>query len=89
VMPPPVGYVMDSTLSRVGSRMGLGWFVNAYSSHSIHNVKEVGLQSTKGSFPICKGFGYRVQGDGFASKTGWDHGGSCVALPTITTWTLM
>jgi hypothetical protein len=56
--------------------VGLGWFVNAYSSHSIHNVKEVGLQSTKGSFPGCKGFGYRdargsvsgMQGDGSASK---------------------
>ena len=56
--------------------MGLGWFVNAYSSHSIHNVKEVGLQSTKGSLPGCKGFRYRdaggsvpkMQGDGFASE---------------------
>jgi hypothetical protein len=35
--------------------VGLGWFVNAYSSLSIHNVKEVGLPSTKGSFPGCKG----------------------------------
>jgi hypothetical protein len=58
--------------------VGLGWFVNAYSSHSIHNVKKVGLQSTKESFPICKGFGYQdargsvpgMQGDGFASEPG-------------------
>jgi hypothetical protein len=58
--------------------VGLGWFVNACSSHSIHNVEDLGLQSTKGSFPGCKGFGYRdargsvpgMQGDGFASKPG-------------------
>jgi hypothetical protein len=58
--------------------VALGWFVNAYSSHSIHNVKEVGLQSTKGSFPGCKGFGYQdargsvpeMPGDGFASEPG-------------------
>ena len=43
--------------------MGLGWLVNAYSSHSIHNAKEVGPQSTKGSFP-------GMQGDGFASEPG-------------------
>jgi hypothetical protein len=33
----------------------LGWLVNAYSSHSIHNAKEVGPQSTKGSFPRMQG----------------------------------
>ena len=43
--------------------MGLGWLVNAYSSHSIHNAKEVGPQSTKGSFP-------GMQGDGFAGEPG-------------------
>ena len=56
--------------------MGLGWFVNAYSSPSIHNIKKVGLQSTKGSFPGCKGFDYhdargsvpKMQGYGFASE---------------------
>ena len=31
--------------------MGLGWLDNAYSSHSIHNAKEVDPQSIKGSFP--------------------------------------
>ena len=35
--------------------MGLGWLVNAYSNHSIHNAKEVGPQSTKGSFPRMQG----------------------------------
>jgi hypothetical protein len=58
--------------------VGLRWFINAYSSHSIHNAKEVGLQSTKGSISGCKGFGYRdargsipgMQGDGYASKPG-------------------
>jgi hypothetical protein len=44
-------------------KVGLGWLVNAHSSRSIHNAKEVGPQSTKGSFP-------RMQGDGFASKSG-------------------
>jgi hypothetical protein len=38
----------------------LGWLVNAYSSHSIHNT-EVGPQRTKGSSP-------GMQGDGNASK---------------------
>ena len=41
--------------------MEFGWLVNAYSSHSIHNTKEVGPQRTKGSIP-------GIQGDGFASK---------------------
>jgi hypothetical protein len=58
--------------------VGLGWFVNAYSSHFIHNIKKVGLQSTKRSFPGCKGFGYHdargsvpgMQGDGFANELG-------------------
>jgi hypothetical protein len=61
--------------------VGLGWLVNAYSNHSIHNAKEVGPQSTKGSFSGmqggwilgCKGAGSRVpgmQGDGFASEPG-------------------
>ena len=59
--------------------MGLGWLVNAYSSHSIHNAKEVGPQSIKGSFPDMQG-GYSsqdtrdpvpwMQGDGFASEQG-------------------
>ena len=44
-------------------KVGLGWLVNANSSQSIHNAKEVGPQSTKGSFPI-------MQGDGFASELG-------------------
>ena len=35
--------------------MGLGWLINAYSSHSIHNAKEVGPQITKGSFPAMQG----------------------------------
>ena len=42
-------------------KVGLGWLVNAYSSHSIHKAKEVGPQRTKRSFP-------RMQGDGFASE---------------------
>ena len=29
-------------------KVGLGWFVSAYSSYSIHKAKEVGPQSTKG-----------------------------------------
>ena len=36
-------------------KVGLGWFVNAYSSHSIHNAKEVGSQNTKGSYPMMQG----------------------------------
>jgi hypothetical protein len=51
-------------------KVGLGWFVNVYSSHSIHNVKEVGLQSTKGHFPYAKDLVTMMQGDGFASKLG-------------------
>jgi hypothetical protein len=50
--------------------VGLGWFVNAYYSHYIHNIKEVGLQSTKGHFPYAKGLVTGMQGDGFASKLG-------------------
>ena len=30
-----------------------------------------------------------MQGDGFASKPRWDHGGGHVAFRTITTWPLM
>jgi hypothetical protein len=48
--------------------VGLGWFVNAYSSHYDHNVKEVGLQSTKGRFPDARGLVTGMQGDGFASE---------------------
>ena len=44
-------------------KVGLGWLVNAYSSHFIHNAKEVGQQSTEGPF-------LGMQGDGFASKPG-------------------
>ena len=45
--------------------------VNAYSSHSIHNAKEVGPQSTKGSFPrMQRGSVPGMQGDGFASEPG-------------------
>ena len=52
-------------------KVGLRWFVNAYSSHSIHNVKEVGLQSTTWLFPGCKGGSVPgMQGDGFASEPG-------------------
>ena len=36
-------------------KVGLGWLVNAYSSHSINNAKEVGPQSTKGSFSGMQG----------------------------------
>ena len=50
-----VGQVTGSTLSQVGSRWDLGWLVNAYSSQSIDNTKEVGPQSTKGSFPGMQG----------------------------------
>jgi hypothetical protein len=39
---------MGSTLSQVGFNVGLGWLVSAHSSHSIHKVKEVGPQNTKG-----------------------------------------
>ena len=28
-------------------KVGLGWLVNAYSSHSIHKAKKVGPQITK------------------------------------------
>ena len=52
-------------------KMGLGWLVNAYSSHSIHNTKEVGPQSTQGSFPWdARGLVPGMQGDGFASEPG-------------------
>ena len=44
-------------------KVGLGCLVNAYSNHSLHNTKEVGPQSTHGSFP-------GMQGDGFASEPG-------------------
>jgi hypothetical protein len=40
--------------------VGLGWLVNAYSSH---NAKDVGPQSTK---ELVRG----MQGDGFASEPG-------------------
>ena len=36
-------------------KVGLGWLVNAFSSHSIYKGKEVGPQSTKGSFPMMQG----------------------------------
>ena len=39
-------------------KVGLGWRVNAFSSHSIHKAKEIGPQSTKGSFLRCKGVGF-------------------------------
>ena len=67
--------------------MGLEWHVNAYSSHSIHNVKEVGPQSTKGSFPGMK----RGWFPGCKVKVlqRWDHGGIRVALHIMTTWALM
>ena len=56
--------------------MRLGWLVNAYYSHSIHNAEEVGPQSTKGSFPRmqgswflkCKGLVPGMQCDGFARE---------------------
>jgi hypothetical protein len=30
-------------------KVGLWWFVGAYSNHSIHKIKEVGLKAQKGS----------------------------------------
>ena len=36
-------------------KVGLGWLVNAYSSHSIYNTKEVDPQSTQGSIPGMQG----------------------------------
>jgi hypothetical protein len=51
--------------------VGLGWFVNAYSRHSIHNVKEVGPESTKRFISReAKGSIYGMQGDDFASEPG-------------------
>ena len=39
---------MGSTLSHVGFNVDSGWLVSAHSSHSIHKVKKVGPQNTKG-----------------------------------------
>jgi hypothetical protein len=67
--------------------VGLGWLVNAYSSHSIHNAKEVGPQSTKGSFPGMQGD--RFPGCKVMVLQARDHGGNRKALRTITTWALI
>jgi hypothetical protein len=63
---------MDFTLSRAGSRWDLGWLVNAYYSHFIHNIKEVGPQSTKGLFPGLQGSQFMpgCKVSGFAGEAG-------------------
>ena len=53
----PVGKGLHSISSWF--KVGLGWLLNAYSSHSIHNAKEVGHKAQKGHFPGCKGVGSR------------------------------
>ena len=69
--------------------MGLGWLVNAYSSQSIHNTKEVGPQSTKGSFSGMQGGRFMRCKVMVLQATRRDHGGSRVALHIITTWALV
>ena len=53
--------------------MGLGWLVNAYSTH---NAKEIDNKAQKGHYLICKEVSSQdarrsipgMQGDGFASQ---------------------
>ena len=51
--------------------MGLKWFVNAYYSHSIHNAKGVGPQSTKRSFLGMQGDDFTSEPDGIVEVAVW------------------
>jgi hypothetical protein len=52
--------------------VGLGWLVDAYSSHSLHKAKEVGPQSTNKEIGCRhkRGLVPGMEGDNFASEPG-------------------
>jgi hypothetical protein len=70
--------------------MGLGLLVKVFFSHLIHKAKEVGPQSTKGSFPRMQGSWFlRCKDDGFASEPSGIMEVAMWLLHIITTWALM
>ena len=72
-------------------KVSLGWLVNAYSSHSIHQGggrrfkvtklrTQVDPQSLREPIMDNKGIGTRDVKGRFCNRTGWDHGGDHIGL---------
>ena len=87
--PPQPSYMVGNGLHSVLGRfkVGLGWFVNAYYSHSMNKVKQSSSQSQGGHLWIQRGLIMGSKGVGthdakgrFYNRTEWDHGSGHVGL---------